>query len=243
MRLGRELGLQIMAEPRPSVLLVEDEVFVQTLLAAYLEKEGVSVTVASTAAEMRAALRLPGQPVDAIALDLGLPDEEGLALLRQLRTRLKVPICITTQDNSATSRAVAAELGVDDYLVKPFHPRQLIASLMTLLGRKSEAGAPVRLEGWSFDSAARVLTNPGGQPVPLTPAEFDVLAALVKAAGRTVSRAHLLDAIASDSSSASSRVVDVIVSSLRRKLGDPARTPRLIVTVPGVGYRLSASPE
>ena len=232
-----------MAGPRPSVLLVEDDAFVQTLLAAYLEKEGVSVTVASTAAEMRAALRLPGQPVDAIALDLGLPDEEGLALLRQLRTRLKVPICITTQDNSAASRAVATELGVDDYLVKPFHPRQLTASLMRLLGRASEESTPVRFEGWSFDAAARVLTNSEGQAVPLTPAEFDVLAALINSAGRTVSRAHLLDAIASDSSSASSRVVDVIVSSLRRKLADPARMPRLIVTVPGVGYRLSASPE
>lgn len=232
-----------MVEPRPSVLLVEDEAFVQTLLAAYLEKEGVSVTVASTAAEMRAALRLPGQPVDAIALDLGLPDEEGLALLRQLRTRLKVPICITTQDNSAASRAVADELGVDDYLVKPFHPQQLTASLLTLLGRKSERGATVRFEGWSFDSSARALTSPQGHAVPLTPAEFDVLGALVNASGRTVSRAHLLDAIGSDRSSASSRVVDVIVSSLRRKLGDPARMPRLIVTVPSVGYRLSASPE
>ncbi|WP_280822485.1 response regulator transcription factor [Pseudaminobacter soli (ex Li et al. 2025)] len=233
-----------MAGPRPSVLLVEDEVFVQTLLAAYLEKEGVSVTVASTAAEMRAALRLPGQPVNAIALDLGLPDEEGLALLRQLRTRLKVPICITTQDNSPASRAVAAELGVDDYLVKPFHPRQLTASLMALLGnKKNEKGAPVRFEGWSFDGAARVLTNPEGHPVPLTPAEFDVLAALVNAEGRTVSRAQLLDAIGSDSSSALSRVVDVVVSSLRRKLGDPARMPRLIVTVPSAGYRFCASPE
>jgi two-component system OmpR family response regulator len=233
-----------MAEHRPSVLLVEDEVFVQTLLAAYLEKEGVAVTVASTAAEMRAALRLPGRPVDAIALDLGLPDEEGLALIRQLRTRSDVPICITTRDDSAVSRAVAAELGVDDYLVKPFHPRQLIASLMALLGRRdSGKGAAIRFEGWSFDPAARGLTNKQGQSVPLTPSEFDVLAALVAAAGRSVARAHLLDAFASDSVGTSSRVVDVIVSSLRRKLGDPARMPRLIVTVPGVGYRFCAKPE
>ncbi|MDI3565063.1 response regulator transcription factor [Bradyrhizobium sp. Arg816] len=233
-----------MAGRLPSVLLVEDEVFVQTLLAAYLEKEGVAVTVASTAAEMRAALRLPDQPVDAIALDLGLPDEEGLALVRQLRTRLDVPICITTRDDSAGSRAVAAELGVDDYLVKPFHPRQLVASLMALLGRRnSEKGAAIRFEGWSFDPAARVLTNTQGQPIPLPPSEFDVLAALVAAAGRTVSRAQLLDAIASDSIGTSSRVVDVIVSSLRRKLGDPARMPRLIVTVPGIGYRFCARPE
>ncbi len=229
---------------RPSVLLVEDEVFVQTLLAAYLEKEGVEVTVASTAAEMRAALRVPGRPVDAIALDLGLPDEEGLALVRQLRTRLDVPICITTRDDSAVSRTIAVELGVDDYLVKPFHPRQLIASLMALLGRQpGEKGAPIRFEGWSFDPAGRALANTQGQSIPLTPSEFDVLAALVAAAGRSVSRAHLLDAIASDSIGTSSRVVDVIVSSLRRKLGDPARMPRLIVTVPGVGYRFCARPE
>ncbi|MGO4712200.1 response regulator transcription factor [Bradyrhizobium sp. 2TAF24] len=230
-----------MAERRPSVLLVEDEVFVQTLLAAYLEKEGVTVTVASTAAEMRAALRLPGQPVDAIALDLGLPDEEGLALVRQLRTRLDVPICITTRDDSAASRAVAAELGVDDYLVKPFHPQQLTASLLELLGRPGEGGGAIRFEGWSFDAAARVLTDPDGQPVSLTPSEFDVLAALIAAAGRTVSRAHLLDAIASEGDAGPSRVVDVIVSTLRRKLGDAARAPRLIVTVPGVGYRFCAS--
>lgn len=232
-----------MAERRPSVLLVEDEVFVQTLLAAYLEKEGIAVTVASTAAEMRAAMRSPSRPIDAITLDLGLPDEEGLALLRQLRTRLNVPICITTQDDSATSRAVAAELGVDDYLVKPFHPQQLIASLLTLLGGNSKNGAPIRFEGWSFDAAARALTNPEGHPISLTPAEFDVLAALMAAAGRTVSRTHLLDAIASDSNSASSRVVDVIVSALRRKLGDSARMPRLILTVPGAGYRFCASLE
>lgn len=211
----RGLAKSIMAERNPSVLLVEDEPFVQTLLAAYLEKEGVAVTVASTAAEMRAALRSPAQPIDAIALDLGLPDEEGLALVRQLRTRLDVPICITTQDDSEASRSVAAQLGVDDYLVKPFHPRQLIASLMALLGRDSDRQTTIRFEGWSFDSAAK---------------------------GRTVSRAHLLDAIASDSG-ASSRVVDVIVSGLRRKLGDPARAPRLVVTVPGVGYRFCASSE
>ncbi|WP_249123202.1 MULTISPECIES: response regulator transcription factor [unclassified Bradyrhizobium] len=230
-----------MTERRPTVLLVEDEVFVQTLLAAYLEKEGVAVTVASTAAEMRAALRVPGQPVDAIALDLGLPDEEGLALVRQLRTRLDVPICITTRDDSAASRAVAAELGVDDYLVKPFHPQQLTASLMALLGRPAEASGVVRFEGWSLETAARVLTNAEGQAVALTPSEFDVLATLIAAGGRTVSRAHLLDALASNGDVGPSRVVDVIVSSVRRKLGDPARAPRLIVTVPGIGYRFSAS--
>lgn len=223
------------------VLLVEDEVFVQTLLAAYLEKEGVAVTVASTAAEMRAALRLPGRPIDAIALDLGLPDEEGLALVRQLRTRLDVPICITTRDDSAASRAVAAELGVNDYLVKPFHPQQLMASLMALLGRASKSDDVIRFDGWTFDPAARVLVNGEAQTVPLTPSEFDVLATLIAAAGRTVSRAHLLDAIASDGDAGPSRVVDVIVSSLRRKLGDPARAPRLIVTVPGAGYRFCAS--
>lgn len=230
------------AERLPTILLVEDEPFVQTLLAAYLEKEGVLVTVASTAAEMRAILRSPGQPIDAIALDLGLPDEEGLALVRQLRTRLNVPICITTRDSSEASRTVAAELGVDDYLVKPFHPRQLIASLMRLLGRDSRKGGAIRFKGLSFDSAARALTNAQGHPIPLTPSEFDVLATLVAAEGRTVSRVHLLDAIASESG-ASSRVVDVIVSSLRRKLGDPARSPRLIVTVPGVGYRLGVGSE
>ncbi|WFU76745.1 MULTISPECIES: response regulator transcription factor [unclassified Bradyrhizobium] len=233
-----------MTERRPSVLLVEDEVFVQTLLAAYLEREGIVVTVASTAAEMRAALRMPAQPFDAIALDLGLPDEEGLALVRQLRTRLDVPICITTRDDSAVSRSVAAELGVNDYLVKPFHPQQLIASLMALLGRRpSGKDTTVQFEGWSFDSVGRLLTNRQGEAIALTPSELDVLAALVAAAGRSVSRAHLLDAIASDSIGTSSRVVDVIVSSLRRKLGDPARMPRLIVTVPGVGYRFSARPE
>ncbi|MEW6641747.1 MAG: response regulator transcription factor [Pseudomonadota bacterium] len=231
-----------MTERRPSVLLVEDEVFVQTLLAAYLEKEGVAVTVASTAAEMRAALRLPGQPVDVIALDLGLPDEEGLALVRQLRTRLDVPICITTRDDSAASRAVAAELGVDDYLVKPFHPQQLTTRLMALLGRPDETGGAVRFEGWTFDPAARVLLNADAQAVSLTPSEFDVLATLIAAAGRAVSRMHLLDAIASAGEVGPSRVVDVIVSTLRRKLGDPARAPRLIVTVPGIGYRFCASP-
>ena len=238
----RGLAKSIMAERNPSVLLVEDEPFVQTLLAAYLEQEGVAVTVASTAAEMRAALRSAAQPIDAIALDLGLPDEEGLALVRQLRTRLDVPICITTQDDSEASRSVAAQLGVDDYLVKPFHPRQLIASLMALLGRDSDRQTTIRFEGWSFDSAARALVDVHGHPVALTPSEFDVLSALVAAKGRTVSRAHLLDAIASDSG-ASSRVVDVIVSGLRRKLGDPARAPRLVVTVPGVGYRFCASSE
>jgi two-component system, OmpR family, response regulator len=222
---------------------VEDEPFVQTLLAAYLEKEGVVVTVASTAAEMRAALRSPAQPIDAIALDLGLPDEEGLALVRQLRTWLDIPICITTKDDAPATRTVAAKLGVNDYLVKPFHPRQLTASLMALLGRPSENEAVIRFDGWSLDPAARNLTNMRGQSIPLTPSEFDVLAALVAAGGRSLSRAQLQDAIASDSVGTSSRVVDVIVSSLRRKLGDPARMPRLIITVPSIGYRFCARPE
>lgn len=232
-----------MVEQRISVLLVEDDPFPQMLLAAYLDKEGIAVTVASTAEEMRAALRAPARPVDAIALDLGLPDEEGLVLVRQIRSRLDVPICIITRDDTPSSRTVAAELGANDYLVKPFHPRQLVDSLLGLLGRAPRAAAAVRFDGWSFDPAGRTVADAHGRPVPLTPSEFDILAALVSAAGRTVSRAQLLDAIASNSNDAPSRVVDVMLSTLRRKLGDPARNPRLIVTVPGVGYRFCAKLE
>ncbi|MCH7486185.1 MAG: response regulator transcription factor [Proteobacteria bacterium] len=224
----------------------EDDEMVQGLLAAFLESEGFRVSLASTGKEMLALL--DREEVSLILLDLGLPDEDGLALARQVRARSSLPIIVLTARKGRDDRLLALELGVDDYLTKPADPRELLLRVRNVLGRASADGGGrgpaggtrlVEFGGWTVDVSARALTDPDGRDVSLTRAEFNLLAALTKAPNRVLSRDFLLDAISRDADSPSQRMIDVLVSRLRKKIEADPKKPEWIVTVPGCGYKFT----
>jgi DNA-binding response OmpR family regulator len=228
----------------PHILIVEDEEFVRQLVAAYLEKEGYRLSGAGSAKAMHEVL--DREKIDLIILDLGLPDEDGLTLIRQLRTRSAVPIIVLTARQTRDDKITALEVGADDYVTKPVDPQELtlrIANMLRRTGGSKSEDAKTRdvlgFGGWQLDISANALRAPDGAEVVLTRAEFDILTALARAPNRVLTRDFLLDAISRDGDSPGDRVIDVMVSRLRKKLGDDPRRPILIQTVTGRGYRLS----
>lgn len=231
------------------LLIVEDDELVQALLAAYLQNDGFKVSLASTGKEMFGVLN--GEAVDLILLDLGLPDEDGLTLARQIRARSSVPIVVITSRQGRDDRITALELGADDFLTKPFDPQELLLRIHNLIDRSGTAGAEqggrgdrdrpdvLNFEGWKMDITAHTLTAPDGDPVSLTRAEFNLLAAMAKVPNRVLSRDHLLDAVSRHDESPSDRMIDVLVSRLRKKIEKDPKNPQLIVTVLGSGYKFT----
>jgi DNA-binding response OmpR family regulator len=215
------------------LLLVEDDDSIALPLIAGLGREGFSVTRAATGAEALAA-----QPADLVLLDLRLPDIDGFTVCRELRQRSDVPIIVVSARGEEIDRVVGLELGADDYLVKPFGLRELVARIRAVsrrTGARNEdselvAAGPVRIDL----RAHRVTVQ--GRHVHLTGKEFDLLTVLVRDAGAVVGRERLLREVWNTTWYGSSKTVDVHVASLRRKLGDPA----LIETVRGVGLRFAA---
>lgn len=231
------------------ILIVEDDIFVQKLLAAYLEKVGYQVSKAGSGREMFTAL--DGGTVDLVILDLNLPDEDGLVLARKMRTRWSQPIIVLSARSGRDDRITALEIGADDYVVKPADPEELALRVRNLLSR-SVGGSPesqerkrgvYRFDGWTLDIAGFSLSGPDGQAVSLTPGEFKLLATLVKAQNRVLSRDQLLDAISEAEDSPGDRLVDVLISRLRKKIEVDPRNPSCIVTVVGVGYKFAGTVE
>jgi two-component system response regulator RegX3 len=214
------------------VLVVEDEEAIAEPLAEGLRREGFTVTVAGTGAEALAA----GE-ADVVLLDLRLPDLDGLDVCRQLRARSDVPIIVVTARGEEVDRVVGLELGADDYVVKPFGIRELIARIRAVTRRSQgrSADGPVRIGELQVDERGRRATI-GGAELDLTPKEFDLLVALARDAGAVVSRRRLLEDVWNTSWYGSTKTIDVHVAALRRKLGDA----QLIETVRGVGFRLRA---
>lgn len=228
------------------LLIVEDDVFVLDLLGTCLRQDGYAVSLAKSGAEMYAVL--DKLDVDLILLDLGLPDEDGLVLTRQLRSRSSVPIIVLTSRTEREDRLAALELGADDYLTKPCDTDELllrVRNLVTRSGMATKAAvSPAASEteefaGFSLDVPAETLTGPDGSAIPLTRSEFNLLNALTRARNRVLTRGFLLDAVSPGDDGASERMIDVLVSRLRRKLGDDPRSPELIQTVSGRGYRFT----
>jgi two-component system OmpR family response regulator len=228
------------------LLIVEDDELVQSLLAAYLRAENFKVSYASTGKEMLATMN--SEAIDLILLDLGLPDEDGLTLTRQVRARSNVPIVVITARKGREDRLTALELGADDYLTKPFDPEELVLRLHNLLNRPgadSSSSSAIRshdileYDGWRIDIGGHTVTSPAGGDVILTNAEFNLFAALAKAPNRVLSRDYLLDAISRDDDAPSDRLIDVLISRVRKKVEEDAKKPRLIVTVPGCGYKFT----
>lgn len=219
----------------------------QQLLAAYLQNEGFKVSLAASGEEMLAILDT--EPIQLILLDLGLPDEDGLTLARQIRARSTLPIIVLTARKHRDDRLAALDLGADDYVTKPCDPQELALRARNLLSRAKasdsltefgQTAEMARFEGWVVNFTARTLVAPDGQEVHLTRSEYNLLAALVRAPNRILTRDHLLDAVSRQGDPPSDRMIDVLVSRLRRKIERDPKKPKLIVTVVGFGYKFSA---
>lgn len=230
------------------ILVIEDDIFVQQLVGHVLEFAGFGVTLSATAAEGLSLFS--SDPYNLVILDLNLPDEDGLTVARQLRSKSDVPIIVLSGRSQKDSRIAALEIGVDDYIVKPTDPQELILRVKNLLSRRATRGQSVeqdhlvfRFDNWTIDQSARTLTNPAGQEVHLTKAEFDLLAALVKAPNRVLERGVLLDAIGRTDQPETDRTIDVLIGRLRAKMEENPKLPKYIVTAFGLGYRLAVPVE
>jgi DNA-binding response OmpR family regulator len=219
-------------------LLIDDDARLFELLEGYLRTNGVELGYASGG--RRGLERLGADTFDAVLLDVMMPDLDGLQVLRRIRERSRIPVIMLTAKGDETDRVVGLELGADDYIAKPFSPRELVARLRAVLRRTQPELASERLSagGVVVEVEARQVSA-GGKAVELTGIEFDLLVALLRRAGRVVPRTSLLELAGRGDVTVNERTVDVHVSHLRRKLGDDPRSPRLIQTVRGVGYVLS----
>ena len=226
------------------LLLVDDEASLREPLAEYLARQGFSVTQAASAAEARSLLKadLP----ELVLLDIMMPGEDGLSLCRHLAEAHAIPTILLTARGEAMDRIVGLEIGADDYVVKPFEPRELVARIRSVL-RRSAKGAPppgedeqFEFEGWRLDPLKRRLVDPEGALVSISSAEFRLLLAFLEHPRQVLDRDRLLDMVQGREAHLFDRAVDNQVSRLRRKVEADHRNPTLIQTVWGGGYLLAA---
>ena len=235
--------------PRPHVLIVDDDETVRQLVDQYLAQNDFRVSGASRGAELMGALG--GQVIDLVLLDLRLRGEDGMQLLRQVRAHSHIPVIILTGRTEEADRVMGLELGADDYLTKPFSPRELLARIRTVLRRTHAGqevhGAPVcrayRLPGWELNLRTRRLTGEHGAEVALSNGEFNLLAALLASANRVVTRDQLIEMSRRYDNEVYDRAVDVQILRLRRKLERNPAEPQIILTERGAGYRIAVPVE
>jgi two-component system OmpR family response regulator len=220
------------------VLLVDDDARLYELLQSYLGQNGVQLARAKDGREGLTVLEAGG--FDAVLLDVMMPGMDGLEVCKRIRARSKIPVIMLTAKGDETDRVVGLEIGADDYVPKPFSPRELLARLRAVLRRASPdaVAEQVNVGDIAIDVPARAVKLAGAD-VELTGVEFDILLALVRRAGRVVPRDALLAEAGRGDVVVGERTVDVHISHLRQKLGDDSRVPRLIKTVRGVGYTLA----
>ena len=224
------------------ILVVDDDHEIRTLLAEYLEKNGLRVSVARDGKEMYRVL--DRVRVDLVVLDILLPGDDGLTLCRALRANSQLPIIMLTARGDDVDRILGLELGADDYVPKPFKPRELLARITAVLRRTTHVlreplPADVRcyrFARWRLDTTARALTDEGGNTVALSGAEFRLLAVLLAHAGQVLSRLQLMELLRGRDLDPFDRSIDQRVSRLRQILRDDARSPLIIKTVYGEGY-------
>ncbi len=223
------------------ILIVDDEAKIIKLVRSYLEQAGFVVVEAGDG--QTALIQARREKPDLVVLDLGLPGIDGLEVARTLRRERETPIIMLTARIEDTDKIVGLELGADDYMTKPFNPRELVARIRAVLRRTSGATAPaaeiLRAGQLVVDIAGHQATLVG-RPLDLTPTEFDLLAVLLQTPGRAFTRLELLDRVQGDAYEGYERTIDAHVKNLRAKLGDDPRHPHYIETVFGVGYKLGA---
>jgi two-component system OmpR family response regulator len=231
-----------MTQPSPHILVVEDDRETRALIAKYLRTNACNVTTATDGREMTRAMT--DHRVDLVILDVMLPGEDGLALCRKLRADSQIPIIMLTARGEDVDRIVGLEMGADDYLAKPFNPRELLARIHAVLRRHgaawSASAAPgattLCFLGWQIDFRLRELRNPEGARVAMTSAEFDLLRVFCERPGRVLSRDSLLDLTQGRSAGSFERSIDVLVSRIRRKIEPDPQDATMIKTVRAGGY-------
>jgi two-component system OmpR family response regulator len=235
---------------RPHILVVDDDPQIRSLLKDYFGENGLRVSVASNGQEMSRIMN--DEAIDLVVLDLRLADEDGMAIARSLRDRLAIPLVMLTGVRDEADRVMGLELGADDYVLKPFSPRELLARIRTILRRtKNSVADPVRrreIRAYRFGDfelnlRTRRLKRQDGRAVNLTNGEVNLLAALLAAPGRVLTRDQLLEASRVYDNEVYDRTIDIQVLRLRRKIEEDAAQPRYIVTERGVGYLFSAPVE
>jgi two-component system OmpR family response regulator len=237
----------VIPEAPHHLLVVDDDADIRTLLAEQLEGAGFTVSTAGDAVAMRQALK--AAPVDLVVLDLNLPREDGLALCRDIRSRSSLPVIMLTARSSPVDRIVGLEMGADDYVTKPFEPRELIARIRNVLRRAggmpvlADPGAAgrVRFGDWTFDLDKRHLVDGTGRVVSLSGAEYRLLRAFVAEPNRVLTREHLVARSSGKPFGSQQRAIDLQISRLRHKLGDDQAESPLIKTVRNEGYVLAAA--
>ena len=220
------------------ILVVDDEPKIVQLVRDYLERAGFAVSTARDGHE--ALMRARQERPDLIVLDLGLPQLDGLEVTRRLRRDSGVPIIMLSARDDETDKVVGLELGADDYVTKPFSPRELEARVRAVLRRHTgDAAAEILRAGDLTVDIPRLRVDVSGRPVELTATEFQLLTALSRQPGRVFTRAQLLDAIHGVAFDSYERAIDAHVKNIRRKIEPDPRAPRYLLTVYGVGYRLT----
>ncbi len=231
------------------VLVVDDDNEIRDLLTRFLRKHGYRVTAAADAREANGAMETAR--FDLIVLDLMLPGEDGLSICRRLRASSDVPVIMLTALGEEMDRILGLEMGADDYVTKPFNPRELLARMKAVLRRSRRPPPPgethdmpvIVFEGWRLDLGQRQLHAPDGVLTPLTAGEFDLLAALAERPQRVLNRDQLLDLTRHRDGGPFDRSIDVQISRLRRKIEADARDPAIIKTVRGGGYIFAVKAE
>ncbi len=236
-------------EKTDCILIVDDDPEIRRLLVDYLTRNGYEAVAARDGREMGQALAR--HAVDLVVLDLMLPDTDGLTLCRDLRAKSNLPVLMLTARGEEADRIVGIEMGADDYLVKPFNPRELLARIKSILRRtralppnlRPESARCLGFAGWCLDTAARLLSAPDGVVTPLSGGEYRLLRILLDHPNRVLNRDQLTEMIHGHEAEAYDRAIDVQVSRLRQRLRDDSREPTLIKTVRGEGYVLAATVE
>ena len=236
-----------MSATTPHVLALDDDPDIRRVLEDYLSSQELRVSAVATGAEMLAILE--SEPVDLLLLDLKLPGENGLDLARRVRETSRVPILILSGKSDEADRVMGLELAADDYVTKPFSPRELLARIRAVL-RRAQTAEPVeriekelrayRFAGWELNVRLHRLTAPDGRKVPLTNGEFSLLCAFLSAPQRILSRDQLLERSRLHSLEVYDRSIDVTILRLRRKIESDPSNPSLLTTERGAGYSFTA---
>jgi len=236
-------------DPSPHILVVDDEREIREPLAKYLARNGMRADVAANATEARAALK--NSAIDLVILDIMMPGEDGLSLCRHLRETLDLPVILLTAMAEDTDRVVGLEIGADDYVTKPFNPRELLARIKAVLRRAQSVPRPrdetggerLKFGSWMLDTDRRELVGADGVAVPLSTAEFKLLMVFLRRPRVVLSREQLLDLTSGRAAEVFDRSIDNQVSRLRRKVEADPKNPVLVKTVWGGGYMFAADVE